>query len=247
MPPPALRAVRGGPGSPSLPPCVTLHGMENGTTARERLETACLATAARERASVRKYLPDPVPRADVRAMVEFAVRAANAGNAQIWRFTAVDGDETRAALGGAVDARLEEMLSWPELAGNEAQVKGLRAHAAFFPRAPMIVAVSSLPYSSHADRVLALRGIEGDERDRLRARPDLQSIGAAVQMLLVAAHAMGYGACWMCAPVTAAPAIERILGIESPEHLAALVPIGRPAHAVRPRPRRPLEEVLRFI
>ena len=221
--------------------------MTDEITARERLETAYLAAAARGRASVRKYLPDPVPRDDVRAMVEFAVRAANAGNAQIWRFAAVDDAGTRAELGGAVDARLEEMLTWPELAGMEAQVKGLRAHAAFFPKAPMVVAVSSLPYSSYADRVLALRGIEGDERDRLRARPDLQSIGAAVQMLLVAAHAMGYGACWMCAPVTAAPAIERILGIESPERLAALVPIGRPAHAVRPRPRRPLEEVLRFI
>ena len=122
--------------------------MADENTARERLETAHLAAAARGRTSVRKYLPDPVPRDDVRAMVEFAVRAANAGNAQIWRFAAVDDAGTRAELGGAVDARLEEMLTWPELAGMEAQVKGLRAHAAFFPKAPVVVAVSSLPYSS---------------------------------------------------------------------------------------------------
>ena len=47
------------------------------------------------RASVRKYAPEPVPRADVEAMVALAIRAANAGNAQSWRFIAVEDTELR--------------------------------------------------------------------------------------------------------------------------------------------------------
>ncbi len=215
--------------------------------ARDLLEAAHLAAAARGRASVRKYLQDPVPRDDVRAMVELAVRAANAGNAQTWRFTAVDDAARRAELSAAMEAALAEMYTWPELAGQEAQIKALRAHAWFFSGAPVVVAVSSVPYSSYADVVLGARGVEGDELAHRRPRPDLQSVGAAVQLLLTAAHAMGYGACWMCAPVVAAPALEAVLGIESPERLAALVPIGRPAHPVTPRSRRPVDEVLRFI
>ena len=105
---------------------------------------------------------------------------------------------------------------------------------------------SSLPYVSRADELLALRGVEGPARDRLRQRPDLQSVGAAVQLLITAAHAMGYGACWMSAPVLAAPRIEALLGVEPPAQLAAVVPIGMPAGRVRRSPRLPLGDVLSF-
>jgi nitroreductase len=80
----------------------------------------------------------------------------------------------------------------------------------------------------------------------LRQRPDLQSVGAAVQLLCTAAHAMGYGSCWMTAPVLAAPAIEELLGVEAPARLAAVVPVGRPAGRPRSSPRRPVDDVLEF-
>jgi nitroreductase len=80
----------------------------------------------------------------------------------------------------------------------------------------------------------------------MRQRPDLQSIGAAVQLLCTAAHALGYGTCWMTAPVLGAPAIERLLGVEPPARLVAVVPVGRPAGDVRPSSRRPVEDVLEF-
>ena len=87
------------------------------------------------------------------------------------------------------------------------------------------MAVFGLPYRSLADNMLAAPA-SAEERDRLRQRPDIQSIGGAVQLLCTAAHAMGYGACWMTAPVLAAPAIEEMLGVEPPAKLVAVVPIG---------------------
>jgi nitroreductase len=104
--------------------------------------------------------------------------------------------------------------------------------------------VFATPYSSRSDELLAARGLSTDERDRVRQRPDLQSIGAAVQLLVTAAHALGYGACWMTAPVLAAPAIEGLLGAPDGARLAALVPVGRPAGRQRHSTRRPLGEVL---
>ena len=85
-----------------------------------------------------------------------------------------------------------------------------------------------------------------EERDRLRQRPDIQSIGGAVQLLCTAAHAMGYGACWMTAPVLAAPAIEALLGVEPPARLVAVVPVGRPRSVTGPTGRHPLADVLEF-
>jgi nitroreductase len=213
---------------------------------RSNLELTGLADAVHGRASVRRYEPDPVPREDVTAMVGLAVRAANAGNAQIWRFVAVEDASMRAAMRDAVDAAIDVMAAWPEAEGLEKELKAYRAYATFFAEAPLVVAVFGLPYGSVADRLLDEHGVRGSERDRLRQRPDLQSVGAAVQLLCTAAHAMGYGSCWMTAPVLAAPAIEGLLGVEPPAALVAVVPIGRPKSLPRPSRRLPVEDVLEF-
>jgi nitroreductase len=214
--------------------------------ARARLEAARLVATLEGRASVRRFLPDPVPRDDVRAMIGLAVRAANAGNAQMWRFAAVDDPVTQVAMKQAVDDVLDEMAAWPELEGMRKEIKALRAYATFFVDAPLVVAVFGLPYASRGDEMLLAHGLSREDRDRLRARPDLQSIGAAVQLVCTAAHALGYGSCWMTAPVLAAPAIERLLGVDPEARLVALVPLGRPAGDVTPTSRLPLDDVLEF-
>ena len=214
--------------------------------ARARLEAARLVATLEGRASVRRFLPDPVPRGDVRAMIGLAVRAANAGNAQMWRFVAVDDPVTQIAMKQAVDDVLDEMAAWPELEGMRKEIKALRAYATFFVDAPLVVAVFGLPYASRGDEMLQAHGLSREDRDRLRARPDLQSIGAAVQLVCTAAHALGYGSCWMTAPVLAAPAIERLLGVDPEARLVALVPLGRPAGNVTPTSRLPLDDVLEF-
>lgn len=179
-------------------------------------------------------------------MVELAVRAANAGNAQMWRFVAVDDPLTHVGMRQAVDDAIDEMGAWPELAGMGKEIKALRAYSTFFIEAPLVMTVFGLPYLSRADEMLLAHGLGGEERDRLRARPDLQSIGAAVQLFCTAAHALGYGSCWMTAPVLAAPAIESLLGVPPPARLAAVVPVGRPAGFVAPTSRRSVSEVLGF-
>jgi nitroreductase len=218
----------------------------SGHGSRSRLETTGFADAVQGRASVRRYAPEPVPHEDVSAMVGIAIRAANAGNAQTWRFVAVEDAELRAAMKQAVDDVLDEMGAWPEAAGLEKELKAYRAYATFFGEAPLVMAVFSRTYHSLADELHERRGLPRDQRDRLRQRPDLQSLGAAVQLLCNAAHAMGYGACWMTAPVLAAPAIEELLGVEPPLTLAALVPVGRPLAPPKPSSRRPVQEVLEF-
>ena len=212
----------------------------------EPLSQAGLLAAVQGRASVRRFLAEPVPREDVTAMVELAVRAANAGNAQMWRFVAVDDAVTQAAMRRAVDEAIDEMAAWPELAGRSKDLQALRVYATFFVEAPLVMAVFGLPYVSRADEMLLAHGVGVADRDRLRARPDLQSIGAAVQLLCTAAHALGYGSCWMTAPVLAAPAIEELLAVRPPAKLVAVVPIGRPAAAVTPTSRRRAAEVLEF-
>lgn len=203
--------------------------------------------AVEGRVSVRRFRADPVPRADVECMVALATRAASAGNAQMWRFVAVEDAGVRAAMKAAVVETLAEMAAWPEAAELQDEVKAIAGYSTFFADAPLAIAVCGLPYASRIDRVLEARGVSRAEHDRLRQRPDLQSIGAAVQLLITAAHALGYGACWMSAPVVAGPRIERLLAVGSPQALVAIVAVGVPVGTRKATKRLPLDQVLRFI
>ncbi len=74
---------------------------------------------------------------------------------------------------------------------------------------------------------------------------DAQGIGAAIENILLAVHALGLGACWI--GKTRDPVIERELCAQDGEELMALIPIGHPAETPAPTPRRRLEDLVRFI
>jgi nitroreductase len=72
----------------------------------------------------------------------------------------------------------------------------------------------------------------------------LQDTAAAVQNILLAAHAVGLGACWVGAFDD--DDVARALGLGPGERPVALVPVGVPAQEGRPH-RRPLAEVVRWV
>lgn len=74
---------------------------------------------------------------------------------------------------------------------------------------------------------------------------DAQGIGAAIENILLAAHALGLGACWM--GKTCDAAIEAALGAKEDEELMALIPIGHPAQQPGTSSRHPLASIARFI
>lgn len=77
------------------------------------------------------------------------------------------------------------------------------------------------------------------------ALKDVQGIGAAIENILLAVHALGLGACWMGR--TRDEAIEALIGAKDHEELMAIVPIGHPAESPRAPDRQPLQKIGRFI
>jgi len=200
----------------------------------------------RDPCHVRRFLNDEVPREDIEHMVGLATCAASACDSQAWRFVAVQDRELIAAMQAAVLERFEELAMWPGLALQEQKRMVARAQALLFAKAPLCVAVLALPSHSPVEELMRLSGMSQDETDRLCVRPELQSAGAAVQLLSTSAHAMGYAACWTCAPIIAGERLEKLLSVTSPARLVALVPVGRPAEVPAAHKRLPLEQVLSF-
>ncbi len=195
---------------------------------------------------VRRFQDEAVPREDIEHMVAVATSAVTACNWPVWRFIAIQDRELIASMQAAVLERFDQLALRPGLALQEQKRMVARQQALLFAKAPLCIAVLTTPHDSPMEELMRLAGIGQEEHDRICARPELQSAGAAVQLLTSTAHAMGYGACWTCAPIVAGERLEQLLGIEPPTRLVALVPIGRPAELPAAHKRRPLEQVLSF-
>lgn len=198
------------------------------------------------RRSIRKFKPDPVPQQDLTEMIRLATMAPSASNAQNWHFVIVRRRDIIAAMHQAVVQRVEHFARQAprEALGSFAT---LRYFASIFAKAPAVIAVFYGPYQGQLEKAMQAAGYTGHDQYASYAFPGIQSVAAAIQTLCLAAHAMGYGTVWMCAPLVAADEIGAILHMPEPWRLAALVPVGKADEAPTPRPRKPLSEVITIL
>ncbi len=72
----------------------------------------------------------------------------------------------------------------------------------------------------------------------------IQDTAAATQNMLLVAHAKGLGTCWVGA--FSEEDVRKTLSLPAGLRPVALVPLGYPAQEPRPRPRRPLDDVVEY-
>ncbi|HZJ74705.1 MAG TPA: nitroreductase family protein [Perlabentimonas sp.] len=202
-----------------------------------------LKKAIETRASVRKYTPEPVNLTDIKEMVRLASLAPSVNNYQPWQFIAITNKELMNRMANAVR---EKIKSFPENQSKYAAdvKKQVEYFATFFEEAPALVALCMSEYETVLEKGVELTH---DEVNQLRNSPDLQSAGACIQNMLLAAVDLGYGACWMSAPMMAKKELEALLDITEPLKLVSFVAIGRPAKVVLPRDKKPIDEMFRII
>lgn len=197
------------------------------------------------RRSIRRFTDEPVRDSDLNQMLEAARLAPSAHNSQPWHFIIVKSQETIKKMAATVHVKIDEIKTHPELQDKKDRIERYRYYFTFFEEAPMVIAVLGKQEENivqEAMRVYDLmlaRSIQSDSNE--------QSVAAAIENLLLAATALGYGGCWMTGPLIAVKELEKLLHVERPRYLTALVPVGRPFRIPRARPRRSLEEVTTFI
>ncbi len=207
-----------------------------------------LREAMAARVSVRQFKATPIPAADVREMIRLASLAPSPNNQQPWRFVAISRASLLREMAEAVHARVRELIPPAETDGARHAAQRVDWFSTFFADAPLVIAVTRRPYSSAIDLALPAEPLARPDINALRGYPDIQSVGAAVEHLLLAATELGYGSCWLSGPLVARDALERLLGIEPPEQLAAMVALGQSAgQPPRDHDRLPVEALLRFI
>jgi len=195
----------------------------------------------RSRRSIRRFRPDPVDPELVVRLIEAARWAPSAGNRQAYRFIAVEDRERIAALGHAVEEEVRRLRAQlrPE---SRAQAEAYLRSFSVFVDAPLVLAPIHRAGPSLLEAVT--EGARDDAGHRAEA-DSLCSVSAAVMTLLLAAHALGLGACWMTGPLVAEEKLRSVLGVPRGWSVSALVPLGYPAESPPPPPRRSAESLLR--
>jgi F420 biosynthesis protein FbiB-like protein len=189
----------------------------------------------RGRRSVRAFRPDRPSRAQLEQILEAARWAPSPHGRQPWRFAVITSVELKAHLSDAMGAEWRAQLA---LDGQDEATIALR-HRKSQERitgAPAII-VPCL-YLDDLD-------IYPDaERQAAETTMAIQSLGCAVQNMLLAAYAQGLDAGWMCAPLFSPHTVRAALGLAPALHPPALIPIGYAAKDPARRPRRPLDELV---
>ncbi len=218
---------------------------QGGEVARR---TRMLETIIEGRRSIRQFKDAPVPKEDLLKIIRAAGLAPSAGNQQMWHFLLIRDKALMEKMRQAILDAVDEMLTWQESQSYELRVRAIRSYATFFVNAPVTVAVLNKPFDSvvHSE-VYSRQGLSVAEIYQRTGDPGKQSLGAAIQNLLLMAYAMGYGTCWMTGPLVATPELEKILRVEPPWQLAAIIALGVPAERPAPRPRKAVKDIYTLV
>ena len=198
-------------------------------------ERLALPDVIRGRRSVRAYTDQPVPRPLIEACLEAAGWAPSPHGRQPWRFALVTQPAVKERLADAMGEEWERNLA---LDGQARQVVLARL-------AKSRERLLNAPALVLACLYLADLDVYPDaQRQAAEHTMAVQSLGAALQNLLLTAYHLGLDGGWMCAPLFCPEVVVAALGLDPALIPHALITLGYAARDPVRRPRRPLEELI---
>ncbi|MDQ4065882.1 MAG: nitroreductase [Actinomycetota bacterium] len=160
------------------------------------------------RRSVPKVRTEAPTRAEIERLLDAAVRAPNHHLSQPWRFIVL--------TGSALDDLGAAWVAGTEREGKDSTGVAEKAH-----RAPIVIVVIERP------RLTNPKVVELEEH---------HAVGAAMQNILLAAHASGLGAMLRTGPAATMPEVRAYLGLDDDEFIASFVYVGYPLPQAPERP-----------
>lgn len=197
----------------------------------------------KNRKSIRKYKPDPIPRDTIERLIEAARWAPSGENAQPWRFVIIEEKETINAIGKIAGTADRRQFS-AEFAAGETQ-KRLQKIKDPKKRQKVMEKLTGGHVSSFLQNAPLVIMVCG--------RKDVWDLpydcSAAIENILIMAHAVGLGTCWVESPVMDVRDEEKIKAmLQIPKGFKVLtaISVGYPDETPKPRPRLPRDELVYY-
>jgi F420 biosynthesis protein FbiB-like protein len=205
----------------------TEAGPEASTGASTEASTDALALLSpavsqliRGRRSIRRYQSQAVPQAALVALLEAARWAPSAHNRQPWRFCVVTSTEARGELSRRMSERWQQDLS-ADGADPEWIARRIAISHARLTGSPVLM----IPSLTMEDMDV-YPDVQRNQAEYVMA---VQSVALACQNLLLAAHDLGLGASWLCAPLFVPELVREVLDLPDHWQPQAILTVGYPA------------------
>jgi nitroreductase len=183
-------------------------------------------SAIRQRTSVRRFRPEPVPRNIIEELLDCAVRAPNHKLTQPWRFTVLTG----AARDRYAELRAEHRLkrfdspTTPEaLAAADKIRRETRETPAF------VVLMSAM------------------NPDEITREEDYAACMMAAANLILAAESLGLGTYLKSGGIMRDPGVLELVRVPEGFRIVAIISLGYPAEVGSPRRRKPAAELTSWV
>ena len=203
-----------------------------------------------KRKSIRDYKDAVIPKEDILKMLDAATHAPSPKHQQNWHFVVVQDKEIINKMAEAVSKSHEYIASLTKNEDEKKKFMRVLPYYINFQRASCAILVYANEYKMVEEKILRENNVGEDIIEVMKSTQSAaQGIGAAVENFMLAATAMGYGACYMTGPAHAKKEIEEIINFEKSEYsLMSIISLGVPADETPDSPKRkPLEEVVTFI
>lgn len=170
------------------------------------------------RRSVRRYQPGrSVSHTILEDLLAWASWAPSTHNRQPWRFCVVTDAEVKKRLAEAMAERWRCDLAAGGAPAEEIQRRTAASTVRIAGAAALVLAALSM-----AD----MDAYPDEPRRQAEWTMAVQSTALACQNLLLAAHAYGLGACWMCAPLFAPEIVRQVLDLPQDWQPQGLITLG---------------------
>jgi coenzyme F420-0:L-glutamate ligase / coenzyme F420-1:gamma-L-glutamate ligase len=185
----------------------------------------------RQRRSIRKFQPKQVPTELVVEVLEAAGWAPSAHNSQPWRFIVLRDPTVRRVLAEKMANAWAADLTKDGSTVDEAKRIERRER---FANAPVLILACLT-----MDGLMKFPDLQ---RQQIERDLGVESLSAGLQNLLLAAHNLGLGACWYCAPAFCKETVRDVLKIPAEVEPAALIVFGYPAETPLVPPKKGLSD-----
>ncbi len=194
-----------------------------------------LAALLQSRRSVRSYQQRPVTREQLEQILEAARWAPSPHGRQPWRFIVLTRQEPKQVLADSMGETWQRTL---EMDGQDPEIVNIRREKARqrILNAPAII----IPCLYLED----LDTYPDEQRQEDEKTMAVQSIGAAIQNMLLMTYDLGLDAGWMCAPLFCPEVVCAALDVDARLIPQALITIGYAAADPKRRERLPLSNLI---
>lgn len=189
------------------------------------------------RRSIRKFEEREIPREIVDKILTAGIKAPSAKNRQPWKFTVVTGSAKARTVELMRSGIKREQETGRLLPGSKRHIADAWHTAKIMDEAPVLIMIANPGGKSLYESLTP--------EERLFEWADIQSVGAAVENMILEARSLGIGSLWICNIFFAYEELSEFFGGSGV--LMAALSLGYAAETPHARPRKPFDETVTYM